>query len=121
MGDSSGALPIGQVHSGRVTRVVEFGAFVELEPGIEALAHASTFPPTSRAGDWAKSVAVGMTAAFEILTVDPAQKRIGIKLIEEGSARASAATGVPSDDHAEEPQPSMGSLADSLRNALKGR
>ena len=39
---------VGQVRSGRVTRVAEFGAFVELEPGIEGLAHASTFPPSSR-------------------------------------------------------------------------
>ena len=34
---------VGQVRTGRVTRVAEFGAFVELEPGIEGLAHASTF------------------------------------------------------------------------------
>jgi small subunit ribosomal protein S1 len=114
---------VGQVYSGRVTRVVEFGAFVELEPGIEALAHASTFPPSSRAGDWAKLVTVGMTGAFEILTIDPAQKRIGVALVEEGSSRASAATSAAGDDHAAqaEASPSLGSLADSLRNALKGR
>src|SRR5512132_3596310 len=34
---------VGQVHAGRVTRLTDFGAFVELEPGVEALAHASTF------------------------------------------------------------------------------
>ena len=39
---------VGQVRTGRVTRVTEFGAFVELEPGIEGLAHASTFAPTGR-------------------------------------------------------------------------
>jgi small subunit ribosomal protein S1 len=82
---------VGQVTTGRVTRIADFGAFVELAPGIEGLAHASTFPPTGRAGGWAKSVPVGMTAAFEILTVDPAQKRIGIALVEEGSARAAGA------------------------------
>ena len=52
---------VGQVRTGRVTRVAEFGAFVELEPGIEGLAHASTFAPTGRAGGWAKSVAAGTT------------------------------------------------------------
>jgi small subunit ribosomal protein S1 len=83
---------VGQVRTGRVTRVAEFGAFVELEPGIEGLAHASTFPPTSRTGDWAKSVHVGATAAFEILSVDLAQKRIGVALVEEGSSRAAGAT-----------------------------
>jgi len=77
---------IGQVRTGRVTRIAEFGAFVELEPGIEGLAHASTFAPTGRAGGWTKSVAVGTTGAFEILSIDPAQKRIGVALVEEGSA-----------------------------------
>ena len=50
---------VGQVRTGRVTRVADFGAFVELEPGIEGLAHASTFAPTGRTGGWAKSVAAG--------------------------------------------------------------
>jgi small subunit ribosomal protein S1 len=39
---------IGQVRTGRVTRVADFGAFVELEPGVEGLAHASTFAPKGR-------------------------------------------------------------------------
>lgn len=116
---------VGQVRSGRVTRVAEFGAFVELEPGVEALAHASSFPPAARPGGWAKSIAVGLTGAFEILTIDPAQKRIGIALVEEGSSRAAAATAAPDDqpdatERAAAPS-SLGSLADSLRNALKDR
>ena len=84
---------VGQVHTGRVTRVAEFGAFVELAPGIEGLAHASTFAPTGRAGGWAKSVVVGSTAAFEILSIDTAQKRIGVALVDEASSRAAAPPG----------------------------
>jgi small subunit ribosomal protein S1 len=83
---------VGQVRTGRVTRVSDFGAFVELEPGIEGLAHASTFPPTSRAGEWAKSVAAGTTGAFEILSIDAAQKRIGVALVGEASSGVAAAT-----------------------------
>jgi small subunit ribosomal protein S1 len=83
---------VGQVRSGRVTRVAEFGAFVELEPGVEGLAHASTFPPTGRPGGWAKSVSIGETAAFEILSIDLAQKRIGVALVPEGTSRAAAAS-----------------------------
>jgi small subunit ribosomal protein S1 len=85
------AYDVGQVCAGRVTRVADFGAFVELEPGIEGLAHVSTFAPTGRAGEWAKSVTVGMTGAFEILSIDTAQKRIGIALVDEGSSRAAGA------------------------------
>ena len=84
---------VGDVRSGRVTRVAEFGAFVELAPGIEGLAHLSTFAPTGRAGDWARAVPVGMTAPFEILSVDVAQKRIGVAMVEEGSSRAAGADG----------------------------
>jgi small subunit ribosomal protein S1 len=84
---------VGQVLPGRVTRVAEFGAFVELEPGIEALAHASTFAPTGRSGGWSGQVAPGMTGSFEILTIDLEQKRIGVALVQEGWARAEGATG----------------------------
>ncbi len=86
---------VGQRLPGRVTRVAEFGAFVELEPGVEALAHASTFAPTGRSGGWSSQVAAGTTGTFEILTIDLEQKRIGVALIEEGWARAEAAGARP--------------------------
>jgi small subunit ribosomal protein S1 len=78
----------GQVLTGRVTRHADFGAFVELEPGVEALAHASTFPPTGRRDDWQRTVAVGTSAVFEILNIEPDKKRIAVALVPEGSARA---------------------------------
>lgn len=81
---------VGQVRTGRITRVAEFGVFVELEPGVEGLAHESTFAPTGRPRGWAKSVTAGTTATFEILSVDAMQKRIGVALVDEGSSRASA-------------------------------
>jgi small subunit ribosomal protein S1 len=86
-----GAYAVGQVRTGRVTRVAEFGAFVELAPGIEALAHVSTFPPTGRKDGWTQSVAVGTSAGFEILSIDLEKKRIGVALVPEGSTRAAAA------------------------------
>jgi len=82
---------VGQVFTGRVTRVTDFGAFIELEPGVEALAHASTFAPTGKAGGWSKSIAAGTAGAFEVLTVDPAARRIGVALVPEGSSRAAGA------------------------------
>ena len=78
----SDSFAVGQVRTGRVTRVAEFGAFVELEPGIEGLAHASTFPPTGQRGGWKASVPVGMTAPFEILSIDPVKKRIYILMVQ---------------------------------------
>ena len=87
----SSTIKVGDVRSGRVTRLADFGAFAELAPGIEGLAHASTFPPTGRPGGWTNMVPVGTTATFEVLSVDPAQKRIALALLEEGSSRAAGA------------------------------
>src|SRR5687768_11907512 len=86
---------IGQVRTGRITRIVEFGAFVELEPGVEALAHASTFAATGQSGGWSREVVQGSTGAFEILSIDPEKKRIGVALVPEGSARAGATAPSP--------------------------
>ena len=91
----AGRYSAGQVCTGRVTRVAEFGAFVELEPGIEALAHASTVPPTGQPGGWSKQVAPGMSGAFEVLSIDPEKKRIGVALLPEGSARGAGAPAQP--------------------------
>jgi small subunit ribosomal protein S1 len=111
---------VGDVRTGRVTRVAEFGAFVELEPGIEGLAHVSTFPPTGRTGEWAKAVPVGFRGAFEIVSVDSAQKRIGIRLLDEGSSRA-AELQDDADSPEVAPDAAMGSIADKLRGALGKR
>jgi small subunit ribosomal protein S1 len=85
---------VGQVVSATVTRIAEFGAFVELEPGVEALAHVSTFAPTGRPGGWAKTIAVGATVTVEILNIDVDKRRIGVAIVEEGTARARSAGAV---------------------------
>jgi small subunit ribosomal protein S1 len=108
---------VGQLVTGRVTRVAEFGAFVELAPGIEALAHSSTFPPTSRPGEWAKSVQAGTTGAFEIRSIDTEQKRIGVAPVEEGTSRAEMREYAEGQDA--KPATSFSSLGDKLRGALK--
>ena len=106
---------VGQVHTGRVTRLTEFGAFVELEPGVEGLAHASTFAPTGGSQGWSSQIAPGMTRAFAILSIDVEKKRIGVALqeaedVHEYAERADAA-----------PAEGFGSLADKLRGALEPR
>jgi small subunit ribosomal protein S1 len=117
---------IGQVVLGRVTRLAEFGAFVELEPGVEGLAHASTFAPTGRSETWSTMVPVAMTAAFEIVSIDLEKKRIGLALVPEGSARAGgvalgAQEAAESRESIERDDVGFGSLADKLRGALGPR
>ena len=114
---------VGQVRRGRVTRLAEFGAFVELEPGIEALAHVSTFAPTGRSDAWTSLVRPGTDADFEIVTIDLEKKRIGVALVPEGSARASARAEDDAHEQAggDQAAPQLGSLADKLRSALERR
>ena len=114
---------VGQVKTGKITRIADFGAFVELEPGVEALAHFSTFAPTGRADAWAKSIAVGQTAPFEILAIDVDKKRIGVGMVQDG---AEVRDGKKVDEVKEyrerqvaAPTGGIGSLADQLRGALK--
>jgi small subunit ribosomal protein S1 len=115
---------VGQVRTGRVTRLADFGAFVELEPGIEALAHASTFPESGRRQTWSAMVAPGTIAPFEIVSIDVGRKRMGVALVPEGSARAraheTAAAGgaAPEGVTSQQPTEGFGSLADKLRGAL---
>jgi small subunit ribosomal protein S1 len=123
-----GTYEIGQVRTGRVTRLADFGAFVELEPGVEALAHASTFAPTGRSERWSSLVAPGTTAAFEIVSIDIEKKRIGVALVPEGSARARVQDTQAANDmreHVEreraEGSEAFGSLGDKLRSALDAR
>jgi small subunit ribosomal protein S1 len=119
---------VGQVLTGRVTRVTEFGAFVELEPGVEALAHVSTFAPTGRSPGWKASVAPGTEAAFEILAIDLERKRIGVALVPEGSTRAGGADATTheradareySERDGAASAEGFGSLADKFRDAFR--
>lgn len=70
---------IGSVVAGKVTKLMEFGAFVELEPGMEGLIHISELSPqrVRRVGD---IVQAGQEVQVKILSIDPAQKRISLSL-----------------------------------------
>lgn len=111
---------VGQIRPGRVTRVVEFGAFVELEPGIEGLAHASTFPPTGSPRGWQAAVPAGKTGAFEIVSIDVDKKRMGVAPVDLGGEEAEDVReyAAREQDAAKE---GFGSLADKLRGALEKR
>ncbi|HXD87763.1 MAG TPA: S1 RNA-binding domain-containing protein [Urbifossiella sp.] len=64
---------------GKVTRIAEFGAFVELAPGVEGLIHVSELS-TQRVRRVRDIVTEGQSVEVEILSVDPAARRIGLSL-----------------------------------------
>ncbi len=82
---------VGQVLTGKVTRIADFGAFIELEPGIEALAHVSTFVPTGKRDGWRAAAAPGTDLAVEVMSVDVERRRLGVAVLEQGSVRAEGA------------------------------
>jgi small subunit ribosomal protein S1 len=78
--------------SGKVTRLAEFGAFVELAPGIEGLVHVSELS-TQRVRRVYDIVAEGDEVSVQILSVDPQSRRVSLtmKAIEAEAASAADA------------------------------
>ncbi len=73
------AYPPGRILAVKVTKVTDFGAFVELEPGIEGLVHDSEMA-AQRVEDPRRVVKEGDTVKAEVISVDPAERRIGLSM-----------------------------------------
>ena len=71
--------PIGSTVEGKVTRVADFGAFVELEPGLEGLIHVSELS-TQRVRAASEVVKVGQEVQAAVLDVDKANRRMSLSL-----------------------------------------
>jgi small subunit ribosomal protein S1 len=120
----------GALLRGRVVSVPDFGAFVDLGGGIQGLLHVSDMSWT-RAATPGAVVAPGDQITVTVLRVDEGTGKIslglkqlqddprslGVALVEDGSSRAAETTASPD---AASAMP-IGSLADKLRDALKGR
>ncbi len=72
--------PVGARLSGRVTNITDYGAFVELEPGIEGLVHVSEMSWTKKNVHPGKIVSTSQEVDVVILEVDPAKRRISLGL-----------------------------------------
>jgi 4-hydroxy-3-methylbut-2-enyl diphosphate reductase len=100
--------------------VARFGAFVELEPGIEGLIPLAE-TGLDRDADIAKAFPVGSEIDVVVLDVDPASRRIRLsrKAVAQQREQAELRDYAARSDAS--PSASLGSLAESLRNALKDR
>src|SRR5437764_13386928 len=77
---ASGKSPIGGVFSGRVTNITEYGAFVELEPGIEGLVHVSEMSWTKKNVHPGKIISTSQEVDVKVLEVDEEKRRISLGL-----------------------------------------
>ncbi|WP_404333863.1 30S ribosomal protein S1 [Sphingomonas sp. MMS12-HWE2-04] len=72
--------PLGAKLSGRVTNITEYGAFVELEPGIEGLVHVSEMSWTKKNVHPGKIVSTSQEVEVVVLEVDQEKRRISLGL-----------------------------------------
>jgi small subunit ribosomal protein S1 len=105
---------LGDVVKGKVVRFANFGAFVEIEEGIEGLCHVSELSD-ERVEKPEDAVKVGQVLPFKILKLDPGQKKIGL------SARAVGKENDPEDVRTyQETGGGMATLGDMFRNLRAG-
>jgi small subunit ribosomal protein S1 len=72
--------PVGAKYTGRVTNITDYGAFVELEPGVEGLVHVSEMSWTKKNVHPGKIVATSQEVEVLVLDVDASKRRISLGL-----------------------------------------
>jgi len=72
--------PLGSVHKGRVTNITDYGAFVELEAGVEGLVHVSEMSWTKKNVHPGKIVSTSQEVEVMVLEIDSAKRRVSLGL-----------------------------------------
>ncbi|MDF1873521.1 30S ribosomal protein S1 [Vannielia sp.] len=72
--------PLDSVHTGRVTNITDYGAFVELEPGVEGLVHVSEMSWTKKNIHPGKIVSTSQEVEVMVLEIDTAKRRVSLGL-----------------------------------------
>ncbi len=72
--------PVDVKFTGRVTNITDYGAFVELEPGVEGLVHVSEMSWTKKNVHPGKIVSTSQEVEVQVLDTDPQKRRISLGL-----------------------------------------
>lgn len=72
--------PLASVHKGRVTNITDYGAFVELEAGVEGLVHVSEMSWTKKNVHPGKIVSTSQEVEVMVLEIDSAKRRVSLGL-----------------------------------------
>ena len=72
--------PLSSVHQGRVTNITDYGAFVELEPGVEGLVHVSEMSWTKKNVHPGKIVSTSQEVEVMVLEIDASKRRVSLGL-----------------------------------------
>ena len=69
---------VGEIHSGEVTKIMDYGCFIKIEDGIEGLIHNSELDWTNRNVKPSKVLSVSQKIKFKIINIDKETKRISL-------------------------------------------
>ena len=72
--------PLESTHTGRVTNITDYGAFVELEPGVEGLVHVSEMSWTKKNVHPGKIVSTSQEVEVMVLEIDESKRRVSLGL-----------------------------------------
>ncbi|HVI39290.1 MAG TPA: bifunctional 4-hydroxy-3-methylbut-2-enyl diphosphate reductase/30S ribosomal protein S1 [Anaerovoracaceae bacterium] len=92
---------VGQIISGRIVQIKDYGAFVELEPGLDGLVHISEIA-YKRVTNIADEISVGQEVSAKILEIDKERKRISLSIKETLEPPVSQEEAAPAEAAAEE-------------------
>ena len=76
----AGTYPLESVHMGRVTNITDYGAFVELEAGVEGLVHVSEMSWTKKNVHPGKIVSTSQEVEVMVLEIDGVKRRVSLGL-----------------------------------------
>src|SRR5213595_3470541 len=116
--------PLGASVCGTVRRLEQFGAFVELAPGLDGLVHVSRLALDRRVSHPRQIVSVGDAVDVTVVELDVAKRRIGLSMVERATQAKEAAEVEERRDTAKvlaqsSEKPSLGTLADLLTKSPK--
>ena len=110
------SFPIGSFHSGTISRLAPFGAFVTLKEGVDGLIHISKLGAGKRINHPREVVKEGQAVEVRVESVDAGQRKLSLSLAEISRAEAEeAATIKEYNQQAKEAPQNMGSLGDILK------
>ena len=105
--------------AGKVTRTQPFGAFVELEPGLEGMVHISELGAGRRINHPDEVLSAGQKVTATVLNVEPERRRISLSLSDESSSAESVSqAAAPAESDASS---GLGTLGDLLKAQLDQR
>ncbi len=111
--------PEGSVHSGRIVRLAPFGAFVELEAGIDGLVHISKLGGGKRIKHPREAVSEGQNLEVQVESLDRENRRISLAPVGAGQAEPKEAASEDYRKYLKEEAKPMGTLGDLLKARLR--